>query len=168
SWALKTIQIDGTHEKAFLEGKGSPLWKQVVGRAMALGADNGKVAFLGQCDGIQMRRPDALLREGPITLLDLETGSRREVGVRGLDTFLAWLPDGRSLVASSLLPKTSGGDLPLLTDDAAALFKDWAELPAVRILDVETGGSRFVSWGYHGAVSTDGDWLCVLAVPLVR
>jgi eukaryotic-like serine/threonine-protein kinase len=117
---------------------------------------------------------------------------QREVSSRltseGTDTALSWSGDGHWLAYSSSRALTglyrrladgSGGEQRLLESGAHMLVNDYSRdgrsllfmdfgrgTPALRSIDVESGGIEDVTVGAEGAFSPDGRWIAYLGFPV--
>jgi hypothetical protein len=156
---LKTIRIDGTSDTVVFERPGSPLagaagGKGRIGRYLALSRTGGQVAFVKELEGQQM--PDALLQVGALEVVDLATGASKVITDHVVDQPLAWLPDGRRLLYVSLVAKAAlpSGAVGLLGPGTLELA--WEQVPAVHVLDVETGTSSYLCVGSRPIAAADG------------
>ena len=156
--ALKTIRLDGSAEQTIFHRDGDPIWKEAAGRSMALSATGGKVALVGQMHGVQM--PAALLDEGPLEIWRLETKSQVSHGLV-LDDGVAWFPDARQLACVRLLPRDKVPAAAKLDDEFGRLFANWDRVPAVCILDVDSGQERIVCQGTSPVIADDGRTMLV-------
>ena len=76
----------------------------------------------------------------------------------GLDQPMSWFPDGTQLayvrmIARKDVPKTG---VPVDVFGAGHYTGSWQQLPAVYILDTQSGRSRFLTLGWQPVVSEDG------------
>jgi WD40-like Beta Propeller Repeat len=172
---LKFIRIDGTGDTTIFSRSGSALWaesaagKGEIGANLALAPRGGRVAFLSALSDKQM--PGALLSQGTIEVWDLVKKQRLATKANAIDEPMTWFPDGRRLafarfVDRTALPKTGIKVHELLQGD---YMRDWKELPAVHVLDIESGHTEVVSLGSIPVVSADGkslfvgSWISVLS-----
>jgi hypothetical protein len=172
---LKFIRIDGTGDTTIFSRSGSALWaesaadKGEIGANLALAPRGGKVAFLSALSDKQM--PGALFSQGTIEVWDLVKKKRLATKVSAIDQPMSWFPDGRRLafvrfVDRTTLPKTGIKVHELVQGD---YMRDWKELPAVHVLDIESGHTEVVSLGSIPVVSGDGktlfvgSWMSVLS-----
>jgi hypothetical protein len=153
---LKTLQVDGTEDLEVFDRSA----RDALGTHLAMAPRGGKVALLGQLSERQL--PGKLFGEGQLEIWDLASKARLDVTVRALDQPLSWFPDGRRLAYVKLVPRED------LEDDAPGLdrfgqFRGnvWDELPAVHILDISTGETRFIHVGWTPIVSASGEEMLV-------
>jgi hypothetical protein len=155
---LKMIHIDGTGDTTLFSRPGDALWafKGEIGDHLALSPVGGKVAFHSGLTGKQM--PSAYFLQGEIELWDVVKGQRLSVKTRSLDMPMSWFPDGRRLafvqMVQRLLVPLSG----VAVDEFGSghYTGNWDELPAVYILDTQSGETRFLTLGWRPLVSADG------------
>lgn len=91
---------------------------------------------------------------GPIVLVDLATGSTKQIDVKALDTGLYWTPDGATIVFSEVVPKSQF--LPKEWEafpDEVTMYDDLTMVSSVEISSETV--TRFVP-GMPGAMSKDG------------
>ena len=156
---LKTIQLDGSKDTVHIERAGSPLagaagGKGRIGRYLALSPRGGKVAFVTGLEGRQM--PDALLQEGALEVVDLATATSKVVAEHVVDQPLAWLPDGKRLLHVVLLAKTALPAGSVGQQGPGTLELAWEQVPAVHVLDLETGTSSYLCVGSRPIAAADG------------
>jgi hypothetical protein len=172
---LKFIRIDGTGATEIFSRPGNALWaksaagKGEIGENLALAPVGGKVTFLSALSDKQM--PGALLAHGTIEVWDLVKKQRLATNTGATDAPMSWFPDGRRLafvrfVDRTNLPKTGIKVHELVQGD---YMRDWKELPAVHVLDIESGHTEGLSLGSIPVVSADaktvfvGSWITVLS-----
>jgi hypothetical protein len=155
---LKTIRIDGSGDTALFSRPGTALWahKGEIGEQLALAPTGGKVAFLSGLSHKQM--PQALFLEGTIELWDVGKKVRLPLDAKGVDQPMSWFPDGKQLaivrfIARKDIPKKG---VPVEQFGSGNYTGSWTELPAIYILDLQSGRSRFLSLGWIPVVSSDG------------
>jgi hypothetical protein len=165
---LKTIRVDGTRDEVVFERPGAAMWASSaagsggIGSHLALAAHGGRVALLRGLTARQL--PGRLFHTGTLEIWDVQ---RREshAGVgAAVDAPMAWLPDGKRLLYVEFVARR---DLPAGVTGTAAVgdvAQGWDAVPAVRMLDVDTGRSSFVcvgTWavaGFDGATAWIGVW----------
>jgi hypothetical protein len=168
TYAIRVCDLDGMSDRLLLSGSGSPLWDHVVGNQIALHASNGKLAWLKESEGVQMREPSALLRVGQLVFTNLEDGKTVETQARAIDSHnftrkFAWFPDGTRIAYVAL---TSRQDPAATTPPPPVLARDhdgWDRLPAVWVWDLGASTSRFVHWGWTGVPTADQKAMLVCA-----
>jgi hypothetical protein len=157
---LKTVRIDGTQDTDLFMRPGAALWATTpagqgeIGSHLALSASGGRVAFVSGLDPVQL--PSAYLHVGHLEVWNLDTrsGGRRLAAV--LDEGLAWFPDGRRLAFVRLVEPAQGPASGALPADFGRAFRSWDRVPAVFVLDIDTGAERFLATGWRPVVSADG------------
>lgn len=153
---LKIVSLDGTQEQEVFRRPA----RDAVGTHLALAPSRGRVALLSQ---LSMRPlPGKEFQEGRLEIWDLATKTQLEPTVRALDQPLSWFADGRRLAYTRLIPRE---DLPA---EAVGLERfgqfrghEWDELPAIFMLDAETGESRLLHVGWTPIVSASGEEVLV-------
>lgn len=154
---LKTIKVDGTADTAIFSRPGDAMWamRGEIGDHIALAPSGGKVAFLSRLSGYQM--PRAYLQQGEIEIWDIDKKLKLDVSAKAIDQPMSWFPDGNRLAYVKLV---SRGALPMpaigLEFFGEYFGESWDEVPAVYILDVESGESTFSHVGWVPVVSLDG------------
>jgi hypothetical protein len=127
-----------------------------IGDQLALSPIGGKVAFLSGFSFKQM--PGALFHEGSIEIWDVRNKQPLPTKIPAADQPLAWFPDGKHLAFVRFVPrkKLPGRGVTVEVFGTGSYTGTWDELPAVHILDVESGQDRFLSLGCIPVVSFDG------------
>jgi hypothetical protein len=158
---LKVIRIDGSGDMTVFSRHGDAMWAATrnhgeIGEQLALSPVGGKVAFVSDLTDKQM--PRALFHQGSIEIWDIRTKQPLPRKTPGVDQPLAWFPDGKKLafvrfVAREKIPHAGVKVEQFGTGDYTG---SWDELPAVHILDLESGAVRFLSLGWSPVVSFDG------------
>jgi hypothetical protein len=160
---LKVIQLDGTKDTELFSRPGDAMWAASrgggIGHGLAISPAHGRIAFLSGLRNAQM--PGALLSVGSIEVWDIATKTGHKVDVNAVDHSLCWFPDGNRLAYVELVdgeeaPKSS----PDLGDFGSG-FKNWGRVPAVHVLDVDTGKSSFLHIGWEPVVSAGGKTVLV-------
>jgi hypothetical protein len=158
---LKVIRIDGSGDMTLFSRPGDAMWavtreRGEIGKQLAISPIGGKVAFLSDLGFKQM--PGALLHEGSIEIWDVRTKQPLPMKIRAADQPLAWFPDGRHLAFVRFVPRKMlpGRGVPVKVFGTGSYTGAWEELPAVHILDLESGQDRFLSLGWTPVVSFDG------------
>ncbi len=167
SYAMKIIRIDGSGQRTIVHRQGDVIWKRAVGRSLALPAQGSKVALVGEMHGTQM--PGALLEEGPLEIWDVTPGAAATPLVRTmvLDCGLAWLKDGKHIACVRLVPRSwvPANGANAISDPApdgfGNLFAKWDRVPAICIVNAETGEQRTLCAGACPILSTDGQTMLV-------
>jgi hypothetical protein len=158
---LKTIQVDGTGDTELFSRPGSAMWATTaigrgeIGTHLALATTGNKAAFLSGVSEKQM--PRALLHEGNIEIWDIDKKLRQDVIVKAINQPMSWFPDGKrlafvKLVARDELPKQAIG----LERFGRYFDQSWDAVPAIHVLDIETGQVSFLHVGWTPVVSSDG------------
>jgi hypothetical protein len=172
---LKFIRIDGSGDTAIFSRPGNALWatsaagKGEIGENLALAPLGGKVAFLSALSDKQM--PRALFFQGTIEVWDLAKKQRLATKASATDAPMSWFPDGTRLafvrfIDRTILPKTGIKVDELVQGD---YMRDWKELPAIHVIDIESGHTECLSLGSIPVVSADGknvfvgSWISVLS-----
>lgn len=163
---LKTVKVNGTEDTEVFSRPGNAMWatsaagRGEIGTHLALAPSGGKAAFLSGLSGRQM--PRALLHEGNLEIWDVAKKLRHNVTTKAIDQPMSWFPDGKRLAYVKLVPRNE------LPESATGLEKfgqyfgeSWNVVPAIHILDAETGQSIFVHVGWVPVVSFDGKAILV-------
>jgi hypothetical protein len=155
---LKTIQVDGTGDAEIFSRPGNAMWATSfngeIGHHLSLAPSGGMVAFWSRLSNKQM--PGALLFAGTIEIWDIDKKVRQDIKVEGLDEPMSWFPDGKRLAYVKLVPRDELPGGPVGLEEFGDFVKEWDELPAVHILDIESGQSTFVHLGLVSVVALDG------------
>jgi hypothetical protein len=157
--ALELLQPDGATTAVF-EGRGDALWDHAVGKHLALNPQGTRIALVARAKGVELRDPDAYWLEGELEIWQVDERKRSTATVAACDDALSWLPDGKRLFYTALIER--GEALELLAthsapDDAfARATLKWKRVPAVHVLDAETGQSRALHVGERPIASPDG------------
>lgn len=159
---LKTVNIDGTKDTEIFSRPGDAMWagNGEIGKYLALAPTGGKIAFLSGFVNKQM--PLALLHEGRIEIWDIEKRLRCPASVKAIDQLMCWFPDGKRLAYVALtrrdaLPHPAFG----LEEFGTYGGRSWDEVPAVYVLDIESGNSSFLHVGWTPIVAAEGNTLLI-------
>ncbi len=163
---LKTVRVDGTQDGEVFSRRGGALWAKTpaghgeIGSQLALSPTGGHVAFLSGLVPVEL--PSAYLHVGNLEVWNVcnKAGGKRLATV--LDEGLAWFPDGRRLALVRLLDPTA---LPTVSEPPAELgqtFRAWGKVPAVFVLNLDTGTETFLAEGWRPVVSDDGRSILVM------
>lgn len=159
---LKIRRIDGTDETVLFSRPGDAMWagsaagKGEIGKHLALAPTGGKVAFLSGLSGKQM--PGALFNQGTIEFWDIEKKERIPSDVRSIDQPMSWFPDGQRIAFVRFIARKDVPAIGVTIEQfgSGRYTGEWNELPAIYILDLNSGDSRFLSLGWVPVVSADG------------
>jgi len=160
SHALKTIRVDGTADRRIFERAGSAMWAGSaighgeVGKQLALAPTGGLVSFVSGLNQKQM--PGSLLLDGTLEVWNVVDGVRVPSQQAALDLPMSWLPDGKQLCFVKLVARA---DLPASVgelDAYGSFVRSWDEVPAIHVLDLDSGRSRFLHVGWLPVVASDG------------
>jgi hypothetical protein len=155
---LKVIRIDGSGDMTLFSRPGDAMWARngEIGHQLALSPVGGKVAFLSGLSFKQM--PAALFHEGSIEIWDVRSKQQLPKKIAAADQPLAWFPDGKHLAFVRFVPRRRlpGRGVAVEVFGTGSYTGSWEELPAVHILDVDSGQDRFLSLGWIPVVSFDG------------
>lgn len=160
SHALKTIRVDGTEDRLVFERAGSAMWAGSaighgeVGKQLALAPTGGLVSFVSGLSPKQM--PGSLLLNGTLEVWNVVDGVRVPSQQAALDLPMSWFEGGRQLCFVKLVART---DLPASVgelDACGSFVRAWDEVPAVHVLDLDSGRSRFLHVGWLPVVASDG------------
>jgi hypothetical protein len=160
---LKAVRIDGTKDTAIFSRPGNALWAThgEIGEGLALAPRGGLVAFHSGLSHKQMSW--RLFSQGSIEIWDIAKKAARPIHVDAIDSQMAWFPDSKRLAYIALVPRSNlvpnGVNISELMH--GEYMHDWDVLPAVHILDVESGNTRFLTLGEHPIVSFDGKTVLV-------
>ena len=163
---LKTVKVDGTGDTEVFSHPGDAMWagtgvsKAVIGTYIALAPFGGRVALLSALKRKQMTQ--ALLRVGTIEIWDVAGKKPLAFDMRALDQPMSWFPDGKRLAYVKLVPRDRLPK-PALGLDEFGTFGGhlWDEVPAVHVLDTQSGASTFLHVGWTPIVSSDGKTVLV-------
>jgi hypothetical protein len=159
---LKTIKVNGTADTEIFSRSGDAMWamRGEIGHYLALAPSGGMVAFLSGLSNKQM--PRALLQEGQLEIWDIEKKRRHNVTAKGIDAPMSWYPDGKRIAYVKLVPRDELPKPALGLENFGSYYgESWNEVPAVYILDIESGKSRFAHVGWVPVVSLDGKTMLV-------
>ena len=163
---LKTIQVNGTDDTDVFSRPGSAMWAATragrgeIGAHLALAPASGKVAFLSALG--ERQKPRALLHEGKIEIWDIEKGVKHEATAKAINQPMSWFPDGKRLAYAKLVPRDELPKEALGLAEFGEYFGDsWDEVPAIFVLDVESGKSNFMHVGWTPVVAFDGNSVLV-------
>jgi len=158
--SLKLIGLDGEGEATVFEAQGDTLWEHAAGKYLALDARGELLALVARAEGMQLRSRDAYLMEGELEVWRVESRERVASPHRALDDTLAWFPDGKRLAYTALIDPAEAEALLRVhvrpDEEFGRATKGWERVPAVHVLDLETGRSRAVHAGERPLVSPDG------------
>ncbi|MBN1443810.1 MAG: hypothetical protein JXA90_13955 [Planctomycetes bacterium] len=160
---VKIIHLDGTGEREITRiPAGTPAgihpWRDPgMGRYICLSPVAGRLAFIRDLRGRQM--PRVFCQVGTLETWDVEAASKLRVVGPAVDWGLSWFPDGRRIAYIALHPRHRV-PLPAPGDTFGASgsrkLECWDEVPAVVVLDVETGETTIAGLGLFPVVSSDG------------
>jgi hypothetical protein len=164
---LKVVQIDGSGDTALFSRPGAAMWaataagKGEIGKHLALAPTGGRVAFLSGLSNKQM--PGALFKQGTLELWDINKKEPLPLKISSLDQPLSWFPDGKKLAMVSFIARKDIPNTGVHVDEfgSGQYTGSWAELPAIYILDIQTGETRFLSLGWVPVVSASGNAVLV-------
>ena len=74
---------------------------------------------------------------------------------------MSWLPDGRRLMYVRLVPRDELPNPAIGLEYFGGYVKGWSAVPAVYILDTETGQSDFLQVGWNPVACFDGKTILV-------
>lgn len=160
--SLKSVHLDGTGATTVFRRPGDAIWKQAIGRHIALSRSGGKVAIIGQMHSIQM--PQALLEEGPVEVWDLDRRTSITCG-QALDQGVAWLGDDRHLVCVRLLARATASTSNESGDAFGSLTRTWDRVPTLCLVDVGTGDQQVLAEGTNPVISGDGGTMLFCDLP---
>ena len=157
---LELLQADGTTTVLF-EGPGDALWGHVVGEHLAMNEQGTRIALVARAQGVQMREPDVYLMEGELEIWRVDERQRFQTRtIKACDDMLAWFPDGKQLLYTALISADEAREFSsaqvAAEDDFARSTLRWERVPAVHVLDTETGQSNTLHVGERPIVSPDG------------
>jgi hypothetical protein len=165
---LKWIGITGGGEETIFSRSGDPIWDHVIGDDLALARSSGRVAFVSNLENVQMADPPALIRVGSLEIWDVERKTRLDTMVKAINVdtrppyrALSWFPDAKRIAFVDLIPKTETPLSDAGMPDVDADFRTWDKVPAVHVLDTDTGRKTLVRVGWSGVVSSDGKTILV-------
>jgi hypothetical protein len=156
---LELLQPDGTTTTIF-EAPGDALWGHAVGEHLAMNAQGTRIALVARGEGVQLRKPDAYLIEGELEIWRTEDRQRAPGKIAACDDVLSWFPDGKRLLFTALIPAEQARELRLAhvqpEDEFARANLGWERVPAVHVLDTDTGEMRALHVGERAIASPDG------------
>jgi uncharacterized protein (TIGR03067 family) len=159
---LKIVQLDGSRDTIIFTRLGNASWASAIengeiGEHIALAPCGGRVAILTQPRDKQM--PWCLFSQGTIEIWDINKKEKLNViKATALDASMSWFPDGKQLAYVAMVPvkkppKTGVTITDLMNGDYT---RGWDALPAIHVLDVESGRTRCLSLGWVPVVGFDG------------
>jgi hypothetical protein len=159
---LKIINIDGTGDTALFSRPGDAMWaaspagKGEIGAHLALAPTGGKVAFLSGLSNKQM--PGALFNQGTIEIWDVNKRERLPLKISSINQPMSWFPDGTKLAIPRFIARKDVPNTGVSVDEFGSghYTGAWGELPAIYILDIQSGETRFLSLGWTPVVSANG------------
>ncbi len=159
---LKIINIDGTGDIALFSRPGDAMWaasaagKGEIGAHLALAPTGGKAAFLSGLSDKQM--PGARFSQGTIEIWDVNKRERLPLKIRSVDQPMSWFPDGTKLAIVRFIARRDVPNSGVSVDEFGSghYTGAWGELPAIYILDIRSGETRFLSLGWVPIVSANG------------
>jgi beta-lactamase regulating signal transducer with metallopeptidase domain len=167
--SLKIIRIDGAGDTSIFSRPGNALWATTaaghgeIGTYLALAPAGAKVAFLSGLSEKQVRKPafwlgKVILVEGTMEIWDVVNKERLAVKTTALDEPLSWFPDGKRLAYVACVPRQVMSQAMVKLDEFGhgEYVGDWDQLPAIHILNVDSGQSRFLCLGSNPVVAADG------------
>ena len=170
---LKMIRVDGTQDQEIFVRQGSAMWSATaagdgrIGSQLALAPSGGRVALVTDLESIQMETPPAYLVVGALEIWSLTQKSGRRIAVQALDQAtpdskqLSWFPDEIHLAYVELMAQDrANGALPM-EDGFGGGFRLWPRLPAVHVLNVDTGERRFLHFGWTPVVASSGELIAI-------
>jgi hypothetical protein len=130
-----------------------------IGEHLALSPVGGLVAFIGPTSHEQ--NPGAYLSMGPLEIWDIAKSTNYKTGIVALDEQMAWLPNGKELIFSTLLPRKAlpnGETLPDSPYEQTQQAKSarWEKYPVIVAFNVDTKETRQLLPGHDPVLSTDG------------
>src|SRR5262249_27839153 len=152
---------DGANDTELFSRPGDAMWARQgeIGHALALSPTRGCVAFLSGLQSVQM--PDALLSAGSLEIWDIAQKAGRKADVTAVDESLSWFPAGKRLAYVALVPPGEVAKSASELGDFGACFKKWDKVPAVHVLDIDTGKKTFLHLGWRPVVASDGKTVLV-------
>jgi hypothetical protein len=158
---LKVIRIDGSGDTTLFSRPGDAMWGGTrehgeIGEHLALSPTGGKAAFLSGLASKQM--PGALFHHGSMEIWDIRTKQPLPLKTPAVDQPLAWFPDGKRLALVRFVPRKKLPNTGVKVEQFGSghYTGSWDELPAVHILDLESGQCRFLTLGWIPVVAFDG------------
>ena len=159
---LKIIHIDGTGDTTLFSRPGDAMWaataagKGEIGNHLALSPTGGKAAFLSGLSDKQM--PGALFNEGTIEIWDIEKKEQLPLKTKAVNEQMSWFPDGKQLAYVRFVARNEAPNTGVNVEQfgRGRYTGNWGELPAIHILDLQSGKTRFLSLGWRPVVSADG------------
>jgi hypothetical protein len=159
---LKSVKLDGTGDREIFSREGSAMWasKGEIGKSLALAPVGNLAAMVTDLQPVQM--PQALLNVGKLEIWDIATMSALKLRPSAMDAPLSWFPDGKRLAYVRLMPVTHlPGAATGFERFGAYLGNRWDKVPAVYILDLQSGKSSFLHVGWVPIVSCDGETVLI-------
>lgn len=168
-FVLKTMRLDGTAEAAIFSRPGNALWASSaaghgeIGEYLALSPTGGHVILLTQIAERDVRKPTfwhgrELMLQGTLEGWDIDHKVQLPLKATALNEPMSWFPDGKQIAYIALVARSGISNAAVRLDEFAKgdYAGDWDQLPAIHILNVETGQSSFFCLGWRAIVSADG------------
>lgn len=151
-YRLKVVSLRGGHERGIFTRLGSSFSHDLISQSFALSPVRSKVALISHIRHRQMETPELYLGIGTLEIWDIARSAKSDMAVTALDCGLSWFPDGKRLAYVQLDPASSVAD----SASFGPGFDAWPVLPAVYVLDTETGAKTRLGVGWYPIVSADG------------
>ncbi len=163
---IKILNLADNTQATLFSRPGSAMWATTaaghgeIGGHLALDPTGKSVAFLSGLTPRQM--PGALLTQGSIEVWDVATTTGKVASAIALDEPMSWFPGGRRLAYSTLVDRDQlPANAPGLDVFGNYFGVEWAQLPAIHILDIRSGTSEFFCVGWTPIVAIDGKTITV-------
>ena len=149
-------------ETLLFKRPGDALWGDIardiryVSETVAISPTGGKVALGVNLGDFQIENPPALVGYGQLEIWDIAAKTSRKLGFDVADTGFGWFPDGKRLAVVELVDPLWMPPITRLPDQFMESFQSANRIPAISIVDTETGSKKVLHQGWRPIVSDDG------------
>ena len=157
--SLRVIKLMDRTEIELFHRPFDALWSGITGQSLALAPVGGRVALVGKLAAV--KQGNRSFDVGPLEIWDIKKGTGLETGIIAVDKGLSWFPDGKRLAYVELISKDEVIHIPSDSDDVEVDFLKWDKVPAVQVLETDTGKKTFIHVGFYPKVSANSQTVLV-------